>query len=72
MFLTIPNSDSERLAIVAWLGTNGITCYLRFRGAARELGQGEIGDEVTILVPEGQLQAAKRVLGSMPAESDPP
>jgi hypothetical protein len=42
-----------------------------FRGAAREPGQGDIGDAVTILVPEGQLQAAQRILGAMPAENDP-
>jgi hypothetical protein len=71
-FFTTPNTDAERRAIVAELGANGITCFLRLRGPPREAGPDGLGDSVTLLVPEEQMQKAEQVLAAMPAIVEPP
>jgi hypothetical protein len=72
VFLTIPPTDSERLRTVEWLGAKGITCYLRSRQVDATVAGAQIDGTVTILVPEEQLQEAKRALAAMPAESSSP
>jgi len=69
---TIPSTDAERRAIVAELGANGITCFLRLRGPPREAGPDGLGDSVTLLVPEEQMEKAKQVLAAVPAIVEPP
>lgn len=69
VFLTIPPTDTERLRTVEWLGANGITCYLRGRQVDAAAAGARIEGAVTILVPEEQLQEAKRALAAMPAET---
>jgi len=71
-FFTIPNTDTERVAIVAELGANGITCYLRLRGPPGDITPGGLGNTVTLLVPEEQMQKAKQVLAAMPAMVESP
>ncbi len=72
VFLTIPPTDSERLRTVEWLGAHGITCFLRARQVDAAAVGARMEGAVTILVPEEQLQEAKRVLATMPAEADSP
>ncbi len=71
VFLTIPPTDSERLRTVEWLGARGVTCYLRARQFDAAAAGARIEGALTILVPEQQLQEAKRALAAMPAEADP-